>query len=173
VRRVSRPVGPLTFDELSQGAAVTPTQLESALFRLGLLGLIAPRGKGEAVRLVADRIACAALHQLTDLRSRVIDTVRKQTQAHLHPAPAYLALNGAVLERTASHPADVQELILVAPTTTPADWQDAGAALATQLSHDLGNVVVHRGAHDTQEAEAMRGRSAVRVVPPWWPGHVG
>ncbi|WP_409468023.1 hypothetical protein [Streptomyces sp. HC307] len=157
---------PLTLNELSKNAAVTPTQLEAALFRLGLLGLIAPRRKGAAVHLVAGHIAWAALHQLTDLRSRVIDTVREQAQAHLHPAPAYLALNGAVIEGTASHPADVLELIVVPPATASADWQHGVAALVTQLSRALGNVVVHRSAHDTREAEAMGGRSAVRVFPP-------
>ncbi|MEU2284550.1 hypothetical protein ABZ614_21835 [Streptomyces sp. NPDC013178] len=39
-------------------------------------------------------------------------------------------------------------------------------ALVAQLSRDLGNVVVHRAARDAQEAQAMGGRSAVRVFPP-------
>ncbi|GAB2889404.1 hypothetical protein GCM10027074_67180 [Streptomyces deserti] len=111
-------------------------------------------------------IAWGALHQLTDLRDRVIDTVREQAQAHLHPVPDYLALNGAVIDGTASHPADVLELIVVAPATAPADWHHGVAALVTRLSRDLGNVVVLRSAHDTQEAELMGGRSAVRVFPP-------
>ncbi|WP_149822919.1 hypothetical protein [Streptomyces tailanensis] len=157
---------PLTLNELSKDAAVTPGQLEAALFRLGLLGLVAPRRKGEAVRLVAGHIVWSALRQLTDLRGRVIDTVREQAQALLHPAPDYLALNGAVIDGAAAHPADVLELIVVPPATTPADWQHRVAALVTQLSCDLGNVVVHRGARDAQEAEAMGGRSAVRVFPP-------
>ncbi|MDX2938792.1 hypothetical protein [Streptomyces ipomoeae] len=156
---------PLTLDQLSRNAAVTPTQLEAALFRLGLLGLIAPRRKGEAVHLVAGHIAWSALHQLTDLRGRVIDTVREQARAHLHPAPDYLALNGAVIEGTASHPADVLELIVVPPATAPADWEHGVAALVTQLSRDLGNVVIQRSARDIQEAEAMGGSSAVRVFP--------
>ncbi|MFC9913260.1 hypothetical protein [Streptomyces sp. NPDC059862] len=156
---------PLTLNELSKNAAVTSNQLEAPLFRLGLLGLIAPRRKGEAVRLVAGHIAWPALRQLTDLRSRVIDTVREQAQAHLHPAPDHLALNGAVIDGTASHPADVLELIVVPPATPPADWQHGVATLVAQLSRDLGNVVVHRSARDTEEAEAMGGRSAVRVFP--------
>ncbi|ELP63029.1 hypothetical protein ACKI1I_21075 [Streptomyces turgidiscabies] len=157
---------PLTLDELSKDAAVTPSQMEAALFRLGLLGLIAPRRKGEAVRLVAGHLVWGALRQLNDLRDRVIDTVREQAQAHLHPLPDYLALTGAVIDGTASHAADVLELIVVAPAVAPADWQQDVAALVTQLSHDLGNVVVRHSAHDALEAEAMGGRSAVRVFPP-------
>jgi hypothetical protein len=156
---------PLTLSELSKAAAVTPSQLEAALFRVGLLGLIAPRHKGEDVRLVPGHIAWGALHQLTDLRGRVIDAVREQARAHLHPLPDYLALNGAVIDKTASHSADVLELIVVPPATAPADWQQ-GVALVTQLSRDLGNVVVSRSAHDTQQAEAMGGESTVRVFPP-------
>ena len=156
---------PLTLDELSKASAVTPTQLEAALFRLGLLGLIAPRRKGEAVRLVAGHVAWAALRQLTDLRDRVVDMVRERAQAHLRPVPDYLALRGAVIDGTASHPADVLELIVVAPTTAPADWQDDVAALVAQLSRDLGNVVVHRSAPESREAEAMGGGTAVRVLP--------
>ncbi|MFD7406525.1 hypothetical protein ACFV7R_28480 [Streptomyces sp. NPDC059866] len=155
----------LTLDELSKDAAVTATQLEAALFRLGLLGLIAPRRKGEAVHLVSGHIAWGALHQLRDLRGRVIDAVREQAETHLHPAPDYLALNGAVIEGTASHPADVLELIVVPPATAPADWERGVGALVTKLSRDLGNVVVHRGAHDAQEAEAMGGKNAVRLLP--------
>jgi len=156
---------PLTLDELSKNAAVTSSQLEAALFRLGLLGLIAPRRKGDAVRLVAGHIAWAALRELTDLRGRVIDTVRERARAHLAPAPEFLALNGAVIEGTASHPADVLELIVVPPTPTPTDWPDQLTALAAQLSRDLGNVVVPRLTHDVREAEAMGGRNAVRVFP--------
>ncbi|MEV5200621.1 hypothetical protein [Streptomyces sp. NPDC053720] len=156
---------PLTLNELSKSAAVVPTQLEAALFRLGLLGLIAPRRKGEAVQLVASHIAWAALHQLTDLRSRIVDTVRERAQAHLRTAPDYLALTGAVIEGTAAHPADVLELIVVPPADALDDWTDAVDALVTEISHDLGNVVVHRSARDTQEAEAMGGASAVRVFP--------
>ncbi|NUT26153.1 MAG: hypothetical protein HOV84_09580 [Streptomyces sp.] len=157
---------PLTLDELSKDAAVTPSQLEAALFRLGLLGLITPRRKGEAVRLVAGHIAWGALYQLAHLRDRVIDTVREQAQVHLHPVPDYLALNGAVIDGTASHPADVLELIVVAPSTAPADWHHDVAALVTRLSRDLGNVVILRSAHDTREAEVMGGKSAVRVFLP-------
>ncbi|MFF3559343.1 hypothetical protein ACFYXS_04790 [Streptomyces sp. NPDC002574] len=156
---------PLPLDELSGTAAVTTTQLETALFRLGLLGLIAPRRSGEAVRLVPGHIAWGALHQLTHLHSRVADTVREQMRAHLHPAPEYLALSGAVVEGTATHPADVLELIIVRPADGPDDWEDGVAALVTQVSLALGNVVVHRGARDTREAEAMGGAGAVRIVP--------
>ncbi|MEV6589731.1 hypothetical protein [Streptomyces acidicola] len=160
------PERPLTLDELSKAAAVTPTQLEAALFRLGILGLIATRGKGEAVRLVVRHIAWDALRQLTDLRDRIVDTVCEQAQAHLRPAPDFLALDGPVIEGTASHPADVLELIIVPPAAAPADWEDGVTALVAQLSRDLGNLVVHRSAHDTHEAEVMAGRSAVRVLPP-------
>lgn len=146
---------PLTLDELSKDAAVTSSQSEAALFRLGLLGLIVPRRKGEVVRLVAGHIVWTALGQLTDLRGRVIDAVREQALGHLHPAPDYLALSGAVIEGTAAHPADVLELIVVPPAIAPADWRNGVAALVTQLSLDLGNVVVHRSAHDAQVAEAM------------------
>ncbi|MFG2422706.1 hypothetical protein ACGFWD_27115 [Streptomyces sp. NPDC048448] len=144
---------------------MTKTQLEAALFRLGILGLIAPRSRGEAVRLVASHIAWDALHQLTNLHSRIADTVREQVLAHLHPAPDYLALSGAVIEGTASHSADVLELIIVRPTAGPVDWEDGVTALLAQVSCALGNVVVHRAARDTQEAEAMGGKSAVRIIP--------
>ncbi|MER7923012.1 hypothetical protein ABTY96_07730 [Streptomyces sp. NPDC096057] len=143
---------------------MTATQLEAALFRLGLLGLIAPRRKGEAVRIVAGHIAWAALRQLTDLQNRVIDMVRERAQAHLHPVPDYLALKGAVVDGTASHPADVLELIVVAPPTAPAHWQDHVAALVAQLSRDLGTGVIHRSASDSREADAMGAGTAVRVL---------
>ncbi|MDX3077635.1 hypothetical protein [Streptomyces sp. MI02-7b] len=158
-------VRPLPLDELSDTAAVTPAQLETALFRLGLLGLIAPRRSGEAVRLVPGHIAWNALHQLTHLHRRVADTVREQMPAHLHPAPEYLALSGAVVQGTATHPAEVLELIVVRPADGPVDWEDGVAALVARLSRALGNVVVHRSARDTREAEAMAGAGAVRVVP--------
>lgn len=93
-------LGPLPLDELSRAAAVTPTQLEATLFRLGLLGLLAPRRKGEAVRLVPGHIAWAALRQPADLRDAVIDLVREEARACLRPAPDYLALDGAVVEGT-------------------------------------------------------------------------
>ncbi|MFJ9705788.1 hypothetical protein [Streptomyces sp. NPDC101234] len=157
--------GPLTLDELSKDAAVTPTQLEAALFRLGLLGLIAPRRKGEAVRLVPGHVAWEALRQLTDLRDRVIAMVRERARADLRPVPDYLALKGAVVDGTASHPADVLELIVVAPTTAPADWLDDVATLVVQLSRDLGNVVVHHSAPDSRAAEAIGEGTAVRVLP--------
>ncbi|MFJ4845499.1 MULTISPECIES: hypothetical protein [unclassified Streptomyces] len=156
---------PLALDELSRVAAVTPAQLETALFRLGLLGLIAPRRGGEAVCLVPGHIAWDALRQLTDLRGRVVDTVRERTRAHLHPAPEYLALSGPVIEGTATHPADVLELIVVPPTAAPADWDDRLAALVTQVSRALGNVVVPRRARSTREAEAVGGESTVRILP--------
>jgi hypothetical protein len=91
--------------------------------------------------------------------------VRGQMQDHLRPLPDYLALSGTVVEGTASHPADVLELIVVPSATAPVDWEDDVAALVTQLSRDLGNVVVRRSAQDLQEAEAMGGSSAVRVLP--------
>ncbi|MFJ8532162.1 hypothetical protein [Streptomyces sp. NPDC093591] len=56
-------------------------------------------------------------------------------------------------------------MIVVPPATAPADWQHGVTALVAQLSRDLGNVVVHRGAHDVQEAAAMGGANAVRVLP--------
>ncbi|MFI6374442.1 hypothetical protein [Streptomyces sp. NPDC050546] len=160
---------PLHLDELSKNAAVAPAQIEAALFRLGLLGLVAPRRKGEAVRIVPGHIAWGALRQLADLSDRVIDTVREQTRVHLHPVPKYLALSGAVVEGTAAHPADVLELILVPPVDAPADWQVGVTVLVAQLSRDLGNLVVHRIARDTQEAEAIGGASAVCVLPPCLP----
>ncbi|MFJ8028506.1 hypothetical protein [Streptomyces sp. NPDC096311] len=154
---------PLPLDELSKNAAVTSTQLEAALFRLGLLGLIAPRRKGEAVHLVPGHVVWAALHRLTDLRDAVIDRVREETQQRLQPAPDYLALNGAVIEGTATHPADVLELIVVPPPTAQADWHRRLATLVTHLSRDLGNVVVHRTAQNTAEAKAMSGTNAVPI----------
>jgi hypothetical protein len=112
---------PLALDDLSKKAAVTPTQLEAALFRLGLLGLIAPRHQGEAISLVPGHIVWAALHRLTDLDDGVIDVVRAEVRARLHPAPDYLALTGAVIEGAATHPADVLELIVVPPPAARAD----------------------------------------------------
>ncbi|MER6976429.1 hypothetical protein [Streptomyces carpinensis] len=157
--------GPLTLDELSRDSAVTPTQLEPALFRLGLLGLIAPRRKGEPVLLVTGHIAWDALRRLTDLRESVVDMVRERARTHLRPAPDHLAMKGAVVDGTASHPADLLELIVVPPATAPADWHHGLADLVAQLSVDLGNVVVHHSAHDTGEAEAMGEGKAVRVLP--------
>ncbi|MEV7869709.1 hypothetical protein AB0P17_27295 [Streptomyces sp. NPDC088124] len=156
---------PLALEDLSKNAAVTSTQLEAALFRLGLLGLIAPRRKGEAVRLVPGHIVWAALHQLSDLRDAVIAHVHEEAQARLHPAPDHLILTGAVIEGTATHSADVLELIVVPPPTARADWHDGLAALVSRLSRDLGNVVIHRTARDTAEAEAMGGTNAVSVLP--------
>ncbi|MGW0818332.1 hypothetical protein ACWD00_34880 [Streptomyces viridiviolaceus] len=156
---------PLPLDELSKNASVTSTQLEAVLFRLGLLGLIAPRRKGAAVHLVPGHIAWGALHQLTDLRDAVIDVVREEAQARLQPAPDYLALTGAVIEGTATNPADVLELIVVPPPTARADWHQGLATLVTHLSRDLGNVVVHRAAQDMAEAKAMGAANAVRVLP--------
>ncbi|MBG7698729.1 hypothetical protein HCJ76_11730 [Streptomyces sp. MC1] len=157
---------PLTLEELSKNAAVTSTQLEAALFRLGLLGLIEPRRKGEAVHLVTGHIAWGALRQLVDLRDVVIDMVRREAQARLRPAPHYLALTGAVIEGTATHPADLLELIVVPPPTAQASWHDGVAALVSHLSRALGNVVVHRTAQDTDEAETRGGANAVRVSLP-------
>ncbi|WBO61758.1 hypothetical protein [Streptomyces camelliae] len=74
-------------------------------------------------------------------------------------------MSGAVLEGTATHPADVLELIVVQPAAAPADWEQGVTTLVTQLSRDLGNVVVHRCAHDAEEAQAMGGSGAVRVFP--------
>ncbi|MFK0159475.1 hypothetical protein ACIQVL_19390 [Streptomyces sp. NPDC090499] len=156
---------PVPLADLSKNAAVAPAQIEAALFRLGLLGLVAPRRNGEAVRIVPGHIAWGALSQLANLRDRVVDAVLEQTRARLYPVPAYLALSGAVVEGTAAHPADVLELIMVPPVGAPPDWDRGVSALVAQLSRDLGNVVVHRIARDTQEAEDMGGAHAVCVLP--------
>lgn len=157
---------PLPLDELSRDSAVNASQLEAALFRLGLLGLISPRHRGDAVRLVVGHIAWDALRRLSELGEGVVDLVRDRARTHLRPVPDYLALSGPVVAGTASHPADVLEVIVVPPATAPADWDVVVAALVTQLSSDLGNVVVHRIAQDAKEAESIGGRDRGRVVLP-------
>lgn len=77
-----------------------------------------------------------------------------------------MALTGAVIEGTATHPADLLELIIVPPPTAQANWHDGVAALVSHLSRALGNVAVHRTAQDTDEAETMGGANAVRVSLP-------
>ncbi|NUP40339.1 MAG: hypothetical protein HOY76_25810 [Streptomyces sp.] len=157
---------PLPLAELSKSAAVTATQLEAALFRLGLLGLVAPRRKGEAVQLVPGHVAWGALRQLADLRGSVIALVREEVRVRLRPAPRYLALTGPVAEGTATHAADVLELVVVPPSAVEADWHDRLTALVADLSRDLGNVVVHRVAGDMTQAEAeAMGPNAVLVLP--------
>jgi hypothetical protein len=92
--------------------------------------------------------------------------VRREAQARLRPASNYLALTGTVIEGTATHPADVLELIVVPPPAAQADWHDGVAALVSHLSRALGNLVVHHAVQDIDEAEARAGTSAVRVFLP-------
>lgn len=70
----------------------------------------APRAR-RAVRLVTGHVAWDALRRLANLRDGVIDMVRREAQARLQPTPAYLAVAGAVIGRTNTHPADVLDLI--------------------------------------------------------------
>ncbi|QNP68628.1 hypothetical protein IAG44_03505 [Streptomyces roseirectus] len=141
---VMEPERPLPLVELTRRAAVTGTQAEAALFRLGLLGLLAPRRQGEDVCLVPGHVVWGALRQLADLRGRVAERVRAEVGASLQPPPLHLALSGPVAEGRATSPSDVLELVAVPPPDAPDEWTEAVRALAVRLSRDLGNVVVHR-----------------------------
>ncbi|WP_405820513.1 hypothetical protein OG241_33040 [Streptomyces sp. NBC_01390] len=139
-------VGPLPLDELSKNAAVRSAQLEVALFRLGPLGLVAPRRRGPSHTSRA-RPCRLGLPTPADRPARRCH--RHGRQACREPAPDYLAVNGAVVEGTATRPAGVLELIVVPPPTAQADWH--------------GDLVIHRIAQNNEEEEAMGEPNAVRV----------
>lgn len=162
--RASDPQEPLDPEELARRASVAVTQLESALFRLGLLGLLRPRRRGEPVHVVPGHIVWKALEGITDLTWRVAEEVRSRCERGLDPPPAYLALAGSVAEGTAAHPADLLELVVVPPEDGPADWRSGLDRLVAQLCVDLGNHVVVREAARLEEAAALAGVDAVVVT---------
>lgn len=127
---------------------------------------IAQAGRPLTLEEVSKNAAVTSTQLEVDLRATVIDMVRREAQRRLRPAPNHLALTGAVIEGTATHPADVLELIVVPPPAAQADWHDSVAALISRLSRALGNVVVHCTAQDTDEAEARGKTDAVRVFLP-------
>ncbi|MBH1938097.1 hypothetical protein I5Q34_28190 [Streptomyces sp. AV19] len=152
---------PLPLDHLAREASVAATQLETTLFRLGLLGMLAPRARGEAVRPVAGHIVWKALDGLADLRWRVVEEARERMRTDLSPAPAVLALAGPVADGTATHAAEVLELVLVPPPGAPGDWWERADRAAARLSEALGNVVTVRRAATADEVPA----DALAVLP--------
>ncbi|MFE7558284.1 hypothetical protein [Kitasatospora sp. NPDC057500] len=164
--RAAHAGAPLSPADLARAASVAATQLEATLFRLGLLGLIEPRGRGEDVRPVAGHVVWKALDGLADLRPHVVEEVRERAAADLTPAPARLAVAGPVVDGTATHPADVLELVVVPPSAAPDDWSEQAQRMAARLSRHLGNVVTLRVAATEAEAARSAGPGAVLVVPP-------
>ncbi|MGW2598834.1 hypothetical protein [Streptomyces klenkii] len=148
----ARAGAPLPLTELAREASVAVTQLEATLFRLGLLGMIEPRTRGEHVRPVPGHIAWKALDGLAGLGHRVVEEVRERAAADLDPAPAHLTLSGPVADGSATHPADVLELIVVPPHSAPADWPEQIDRMAARLSRTLGNLVTVRIAATPEEA---------------------
>ncbi|GAA2261542.1 hypothetical protein GCM10010232_61250 [Streptomyces amakusaensis] len=155
----------LTVPELARDSSVAATQLESVLFRLGLLGMVEPRRRGEDVRVVEGHIVWDAVGQLADLRGRLVDEVRRRAAESLAPPPALLAVRGKVAEGTAAHPADLLEIVAVAPDGAPADWPARLDALAARLSRDLGNLVTVHLAPTAEEAIAGPGPGTVVIGP--------
>ncbi|MHB9849051.1 hypothetical protein ACSYGO_07365 [Streptomyces krungchingensis] len=141
------------------------TQLEAVLFRLGLLGILMPRRRGEDIELVPGHIVWKALTGVADLRWRVLEEVRRRVVA-LEVLPVYLALSGSVADGTAVNPADLLELIVVSPTHAPHDWQDQLDGLVAQLSLDLGNVVTVYLAESKAAASELAGPGSIVVDLP-------
>ncbi|MFF3787658.1 hypothetical protein [Streptomyces sp. NPDC001933] len=157
---------PLSPTDLARDASVAATQVEATLFRLGLLGLIEPRERGGDVRLVAGHVVWKALDGLTDLRQRVVEEVRERAAADLTPAPARLTIAGPVADGTATHPADVLELIVVPPSAAPENWSEQANRMAARLSRHLGNVVTLRTAATDADAARFAGPEASLIIPP-------
>ncbi|GAA0416691.1 hypothetical protein [Streptomyces luteireticuli] len=160
-RRRESSEAPLALAELARGASVAATQLETTLFRLGLLGLIEPRARGEEVRPVPGHIVWEALDALTDLRGRVTTEARRCAALDLTPAPAHLALRGPVADGTAAHPADVLELVVVPPHAAPENWPEQVGRMAARLSRHLGNVVTVCHIPTVAEAVSLVGTTPV------------
>ncbi|GLF93402.1 hypothetical protein [Streptomyces yaizuensis] len=156
----------LGVERLAREASVAATQLETVLFRLGLLGMLMPRRRGEEVRVVEGHLVWDALTRLTDLRGHLVDEVRRRVAESLDPAPARLALFGKVAEGTAAHPADLLEIVAVAPEHAPGDWPTRLDTLARELSRDLGNLVRVHLVADPDEARHRAGPDAVVIVAP-------
>lgn len=178
----------LSVEELARLASVAATQLESVLFRLGLLGMIVARRRGDDVRVVPGHIAWGAVGQLADLRGRLVDDVRRRVDETLTPAPVYLALTGKVADGTAAHPADLLEIVVVPPygegsatlttastastaSATPAapaadEWRARLARLADELSRDLGNLVQVHEMADADTARSHAGPAATVLIEP-------
>ncbi|MFF7458632.1 hypothetical protein [Kitasatospora sp. NPDC008115] len=157
---------PLSPADLARDASVAATQVEATLFRLGLLGLIEPRGRGEDVRPVAGHVVWKALDGLADLRRHVVEEVRARAAADLTPAPARLDIAGPVADGTATHPADVLELIVVPPPAAPENWSEQAQRMTARLARHLGNVVTLRTAATDADAALLAGPGATPVIPP-------
>ncbi|MFI2209939.1 hypothetical protein [Streptomyces sp. NPDC020141] len=153
----------LSVEALARESSVAATQLESVLFRLGLLGMVEPRRRGAEVRVVAGHLVWDAVGQLTDLRGRLADEVRDRAAAELDPAPVHLALLGKVAEGTAAHPADLLEIVAVPPAGAPADWRPRLDAFAERLSRDLGNLVAVHLADTPDDARRAHGTGIVVI----------
>ncbi|MFF8959197.1 hypothetical protein [Streptomyces sp. NPDC014894] len=153
----------LSVEALARESSVAATQLESVLFRLGLLGMVEPRRRGAEVRVVAGHLVWDAVGQLTDLRGRLADEVRDRAAAELDPAPVHLALLGKVAEGAAAHPADLLEIVAVPPAGAPADWRPRLDAFAERLSRDLGNLVTVHLADTPDDARRAHGTGIVVI----------
>ncbi|MGX2995230.1 hypothetical protein JNUCC64_13185 [Streptomyces sp. JNUCC 64] len=133
----------LALAELTRSSSVVATQLEAVLFRLGLLGLLAPRTRGEDVRLVPGHLVWDALDGLLDLAPALRDRVRDRALRALDPPPPYLAVGGPVADGTATGPSDVLHLTVAVPVPAPDGWTGALEELAGRLAADLGNIVTY------------------------------
>ncbi|MFD7547219.1 hypothetical protein ACFV0R_07910 [Streptomyces sp. NPDC059578] len=133
----------LTLTELARASSVVASQLEAVLFRLGLLGLLHPRARGEDVRIATGHLVWGALDGLLDLGPALRDRVRARALRDLDPAPRYLGISGAVADGTASGPSDTLHLTVTAPAPVPDGWVGALEELVRGLATDLGNIVTY------------------------------
>ncbi|MGW1148545.1 hypothetical protein ACWD6I_26720 [Streptomyces sp. NPDC002454] len=133
----------LTLAELTRASSVVASQTEAVLFRLGLLGLLAPRARGEDVHLVPGHLVWDALDGLLDLGPALRARVRARALAELDPPPPHLGISGAVADGTATGPSDTLHLTVTAPAPLPEGWVRGVERLAERLAADLGNIVTH------------------------------
>lgn len=150
----------LTLAELSTASSVVASQLETVLFRLGLLGVLTPRARGEDVRLVTGHLVWRSLEPLLDPRPALLADLRARALRELDPPPPHLTAGGAVADGTATGPSGTLHLSVVAPGDAPATWVAALDGLVARLSTDLGNIVTY-----SLHTEVDEGPGQVTVLP--------
>ncbi|MFE9659034.1 hypothetical protein [Streptomyces sp. NPDC005955] len=138
----------LTLAELARSSSVVASQLEAVLFRLGLLGLLEPRARGEDIRIATGHLVWEALDGLLDLGPALRERVRARALRDLDPAPRYLGISGAVADGTATGPSDTLHLTVTAPASVPDGWVGDLEELVRGLASDLGNIVTYDVTHD-------------------------
>jgi predicted nucleotidyltransferase len=134
----------LTMRSVAQLAGVSVNRAVSVLNHLIALGLVERREAGSAalVRLARDNEAARIIVSLGNLRSAVIDRLRRQAKA-IRPEPASLVLFGSFVRGEARTSSDLDVLAVRAQHVSEDDqkWLDGLGQWVALAARVIGNPV--------------------------------